>query len=293
MSKLNYNIEGNINFQEELKKLLNNPDSDDEHEKDICQISGYPLTSKCVTLECKHKFNYDALYKELMNQRYKYKNYNLNVMTPSDRKKFIDSKVNYFIRCPYCRNIQFTVLPYYEELGLNKEYGLNSLEKGLPNPLVLPGFNTNPNAYTIHKGLIFKNIPGVFCDNMNEFGDICINSYLYNIPNTQLHYCYYHYSAGCKKYKAEQMKIKKNLKLALKKEKEDKLNEKKKQLEDINNERVKNGLNPLKRLPKNEPKNETNSCTAILKSGINKGNPCGCTKIEKDGLCKRHAIKNI
>jgi hypothetical protein len=289
MSKtLDYAIEGNINFQDELKKLLNEDDNDDN----ICQITGIPLTDKFVILECNHKFNYEALYKELMNQRYKYKNYNLNTFTASDRQKFINSKATFFVRCPYCRNIQFNVIPYYEELGLKKEYGLNSLEKGLRNPLVLPGYNTNPNACIFHKGLVFKNIPGVFCDHMNVFGDICINSYLYNIPNTQLHYCCNHYSEGCKKYKKEQIKIKKDLKLVLKKEKEDILNTKKKQLEDINNERIQKGLNPLKRLPKSKENNaEPKGCSAILKSGVNKGTACGSLKIDKDGLCKRHAQK--
>lgn len=299
LKPLDYNIEGNINFQDELKKLLNEDDNDDT---DVCQISGYSLTDKFVTLECNHKFNYDALYKELMNQRYKYKNYNLNIFTASDRKKFINSKANFFVRCPYCRNIQFTVLPYYEELGLKKEYGLNTLEKGLPNPLILPGYNTNPNASIIHKGLIFKNVPGAFCDHVNIFGDICINSYLYNIPETQLHYCCHHYSEGCKKFKAEQMKIKKDLKLALKKEKEDALDAKKKQLENINIERALKGMVPLKRLPKPKVEEETpkpkveeenpkTGCSAIIKSGTNKGTICGALKIEKDGLCKRHAPK--
>ena len=52
----NYIIEGNINFQEELYKLLDEP-SDDEN--DICQITGLPLTEKYVILECNHHFNYD------------------------------------------------------------------------------------------------------------------------------------------------------------------------------------------------------------------------------------------
>jgi hypothetical protein len=291
-----YAIEGNINFHDELKKLLN--DDDDENNENICQITGYPLSDKFVTLECKHKFNYDAIYKELVNQRYKYKNYNLNSISLSDRKKFIDSGANFFIRCPYCRNIQFTILPYYEELGLNKEYGLNSLDNGLRNPLIMPGFNINPNVYTVHKGLVFKNI-GKFCDNVDTFGDLCVNSYVCNLPNTTLYYCYHHYRSGCKKYNMDQSILKKNLKLTLKKEKEDILNENKKQLEEINNERIKKGLNPLKRLPKkkdiqkedNIQKEEILCCSAILKSGINKGNKCGSTKIEKDGLCKRHAAK--
>lgn len=288
MSKLNYHIEGNINFQDELKNLLNNDDDDDEN---ICQITGYPLSTNFVILECNHKFNYVALYKELITQRYKFKNYDVSALSLPDRKKFINSAANYFIRCPYCRNIQFTILPYYEELGLNKEYGLNSLDTNLRNPLIK--CNINPNAYTIHNGHVFKNLPNIFCDFVNIFGDLCVNSYVCNIPNTTLHYCSHHYNSGCKKYKIDQTKIKQTLKESLKKEKEIKLNETKKLLEEINIERVKNGLKPLKRIPPKSEKDEiaTIGCNAILKSGINKGKECGCVKIEKDGLCKRHATK--
>lgn len=280
MLKINYNIEGNINFQDELKNLLNNDDNEDENQENICQISGYPLTTNFVTLDCNHKFNYVPLYKELTNQRYKFKNYSINSLSLTDRKKLIESTANYFIKCPYCRNIQFTILPYYEELGLNKEYGINSLDPNLPNPLI--NLDINTGGQMIYKGLVFKNFPGIFCNNVNIFGDVCTGKYVNNIPNTQLYYCCKHYSAGNKKYKMDQAKIKKDLKTALTKEKEAKL----KQLHEINEEKLKKGL---KQLPKNTV--TITGCTAILKTGINKGNACGCFKIEKDGLCKRHANK--
>jgi hypothetical protein len=53
---LKYRIEGNINFQDELYKLLD-IESDDEDK--LCQITGMPLTDKHVILECNHHFNYD------------------------------------------------------------------------------------------------------------------------------------------------------------------------------------------------------------------------------------------
>ena len=67
MSK--YTIEGNINFQEELYKLL---DEDSENEDELCQISGLPLKDKFITLECNHHFNYDALYREIYKQKYEF-----------------------------------------------------------------------------------------------------------------------------------------------------------------------------------------------------------------------------
>ena len=46
-----------INFNEELKKMIEMDDVDDDENN--CKISGSPLIDNCVTLECNHKFNYD------------------------------------------------------------------------------------------------------------------------------------------------------------------------------------------------------------------------------------------
>ena len=86
------------------------------------------------------------------------------------------------------------------------------------------------------------------------------------------------------------------------KEREDKVNEKKKLLEELNVERTLKGLSQLKRLPiKNKieqskinviqpyiPEENVIVCKAILKTGPNKGNVCGCKKIIDNGLCMRH-----
>jgi hypothetical protein len=34
------------------------------------------------------------------------------------------------------------------------------------------------------------------------------------------------------------------------------------------------------------------SCKAILKSGLKKGQPCG-NKVQKDGCCARHKVNNL
>lgn len=125
-----YKIEGNINFQEELYKML---DEESDDEEQLCQITRLPLKDKYVTLECKHHFNYDSLYREICKQKYEFKTYEPKSLSKKDLQKFRDSKLDYFIKCPYCRNIQFTVLPYYKELSLKKIYGINSLDK--PKPL--------------------------------------------------------------------------------------------------------------------------------------------------------------
>ena len=306
---LKYTIEGNINFQDELYKLLD-IDSDDEDK--LCQITGVQLTDKHVILECNHHFNYDALYKEIYKQKYEFKTYDTTTFSKNDKQKFKDSSLDYYIKCPYCRNIQFTILPYYEELGLKKIYGINSLDKTLPNSMIIYGSSCNvlpmdeSNNYTYKLyGTIFKK--GKCCGE-NSSGDECKHKYVSLISQTQLYYCRFHYKETITSIKmSEKKKImdaKLESKLAAKKEYEDNLNVKKKLLEETNAERVKNGLLPLKRL-RTKVENivehqdhviqeyiseeEPEGCSEILKTGINKGKLCGCKKIENNGLCKRHS----
>ena len=56
-----------------------------------------------------------------------------NVYSPVKRIFSLIKELDYFIKCPYCRSIQFTILPYHEELALEQKYGVNSLDKKLPN----------------------------------------------------------------------------------------------------------------------------------------------------------------
>ena len=48
----NYIIEGNINFQEELTKMI---DYDSDDETNICRITGLPLNDMSVKMECRDK----------------------------------------------------------------------------------------------------------------------------------------------------------------------------------------------------------------------------------------------
>ena len=310
MSK--YIIEGNVNFQEELYKLL---DEESDNEDELCQITGLPLKDKHIILECGHHFNYNALYTEIYKQKYEYKTYETCDLSEINLAKFINSKLDYFIKCPYCRNIQFTILPYYQELGLTEIYGINSLDKTLPNTII-NCYNSKPtsdyylNNHQYHKfGVLFK--AGKCCEKINNFGDICLNKYCATILNTQLSYCKHHYKCGLNRYKMLEKKKIIDAKLAAKKENEEKLNERKKLLEEINYDRVSKGLVMLKRLPiiKKNIENIENiveqeqtiqpyipeydsGCIAILKYGLNKGKHCGCKKIESNSLCKRHIVKN-
>lgn len=298
MSK--YTIEGNVNFQEELYKLL---DEDSDDETLVCQITGLPLKDNCVTLECKHHFNYEALYKEINRQKYYFRTYDVKTLSTTNLQKFNDSQLDYFIKCPYCRNIQFTILPYYEDLGLKQIYGINSLDKTLPNTMLINNQTKSYNSITpsYDPNYTFTLYKSIFkfgkCCYKTTFGDKCMSKYVCIIPNTESTYCVKHYK--------EKMN---EVKFAAKKEKEKNNNERKKQLEEKNAEREAKGLTLLKRLPLPKKKveniiehqvdqiqlyvpEEDSLCNAILKSGLNKGKKCGCKKIEKNGLCKRHIQK--
>ena len=123
-------------FNLELQKMLN----EDDDEDNLCLISSLPLTDKYVTLECNHKFNYEPLYREIYTQKYEFKTYDYSSLNGNNLIKYKLAQQDYYIKCPYCRNIQFSILPYYEELGLKKCYGINSLDRNLPNSIfnVLP-----------------------------------------------------------------------------------------------------------------------------------------------------------
>lgn len=105
---MNYIVEGNLNFLEELNNY--NDDNDDD---DSCLISGEKLEFNHVTLICGHKFNYNAIYNEVVYQKIG--------QGPSlaDHRKLNLKE----LRCPYCRNIQNKLLPFNASYG--KIIGVN------------------------------------------------------------------------------------------------------------------------------------------------------------------------
>jgi hypothetical protein len=278
-----YNIESNINFYEELFKSLD--DDDTVVQSKLCQITSMPLTDNHVTLECNHQFNYLPLYKEICNQKLKFKTYELTKLCKKDQEKVKASGLDYYIKCPYCRNIQFTILPYYEELGLHKVYGINSTNAEA---------NLKTNDYSIIYdqsymlyGREFKY--GKCCSQFHNPNIGFLGEYVATIPNTDKAYCRYHYRDAEKQHKSS---------------------EKQQLLDTMNATRVANGLKPLKHLKQTQNQNlivqatqtigtyipeegiTNNTCKAVLKTGANKGSPCG-SKIHSNGLCKRHCKKEI
>jgi hypothetical protein len=316
-----YSTEGNINFYDELFKSLD--DSDDDDDTQLCQITGLPLIDKSVILECKHHFNYDALYTEICRQKYDFKTYTVNALSKTEYSKVINSKLDYFIKCPYCRNIQFTILPYYEELGLKQKYGVNSLDKKLKitDSTLFPSYSNILDGKTFFSGK---------CCHLYTFTDPntglikkynCSNQHVTVIDTTNLTYCTSHYNKGLKNHN---LSIKNAAKQALKEQKEknkqikeeakeEAKKEKQLLLETQNKEREANGLPPLKKIKliKNKIENTIkqpqiisqyipeengeeqleNICKAVLKSGPNKGKQCFIKAVNNCEFCKRHTIK--
>ena len=325
-----YNIEGDINFFDELYKSLDIPEnehkcSDDDNR---CLITNEILNDKFVEMECGHKFNYIALYKDLTNHKNKF-----NAMETSSGQLKINE-----IRCPYCRKKHIGLLPYYEDLNLDKVHGVNYIDE-----------NKNYIQYTTYKGTPYKQCEYLSVNinydcNGNEQIEPSVNIYdnckfikcmlygtkIHNLINhgDEKVYCYLHKKIILKKYKKDdadktkeekqQAKIKLKQSINEVKQKETEAKQKIKKIKSelkslvkahkINNKSNKNKSNAE---TSNENNNEYDEniviglmptlnttpieeeCIKILKRGINKGNKCRC-KVYFGEYCKRHykVIKN-
>ena len=95
-----------MNFNELLQNEINNIEIQNEPEAKICHITFEKLKDNYIVLDCKHTFNYDAIFKEICIQK-----------TIINRKETQKLK-KYCIKCPYCRFIQKGILPYRESYNL-------------------------------------------------------------------------------------------------------------------------------------------------------------------------------
>ena len=296
-----YNIEGGIDFYSELYKSLDIED-DSEQDNNICLITNEPLIDNYVTLDCGHKFNYNAIYNDILNHKYKFNGMESTKLNKNQ------------IRCPYCRKKQNKVLPYYEELGFKKVNGVNYFD---PNNTEDNDYN---NIYSLKK-CQFKFLndnydpdkPETETNSKYSNSIICVNYgnkiNLYNNLNPHEpitygdnnSYCYFHKKIMIKHYKLqEKQKIKEALKAAKQKEKKEALIAKEliKQKEKEAKQKEKEAVKIIKKIPVENkilgPSNvligvsQNEGCIAILKSGPNKGNLCGC-KIINENLCRRHS----
>jgi len=285
---MKYNIEGNVDFYGELFNSLDNDESD---EKDMCLITGVPLEEHFITLECNHKFNYDALFTEIYKQKFKYKTYDKSHLNKNMLEKYVLSGKDYYIKCPYCRNIQFEILPYIENKKKEIIYGINTLDKAYNKALLS---NNNHTHSYMYKGTTFK-LDTHECSDIN-----CYNKYCAYNEKCKAFYCAKHY------FIKEKQKLKQEIleaKVKLKQEKldaKDKLKQEKLEAkEKLKQEKLEVKAKLKKEKPTNKvianttqisqyvPDNKFEKCSAILKSGLYKGQMCLC-KAFSDGLCKRH-----
>ena len=295
----NYKIEGNIDFYESLYSSLDYDSENDNNNNDqhICEITGQLLTKHFVTLECKHTFNYDALYTEICKQKFDFQSYTADVLSKTDLKKIRDNNFDYYIKCPYCRHIQFDILPYHDDLPFQLKYGINTCDKDfrVVNTSYVPSSNHLPANYTFNlygyqftKGTCYK---GTI--NSNGKNVPCYNCYATPVvapDGTTKLYCPIHVRAEMKAFKLEVKKKAIEDKLKAKDmAKADALSAKeaKKALKEANVVKVvKNNI-------------LCSCCTAILKTGTKKGQACGqkvfvsLTVGENNNSCKRHLPKII
>ena len=111
---MNYIIEDPVNFYAQLNDTT---DDDCCDGADTCLITHEPLLTDFVKMDCGHKFNYAPLFNDVFNHKQKY-----NALEKTSGKLKYNE-----IRCPYCRNKQTTMLPYYEDKGFGKVQGVNFL----------------------------------------------------------------------------------------------------------------------------------------------------------------------
>jgi hypothetical protein len=324
-----YIIEGGINFYEELYKSFDEPDIEAEETDNLCQITGLPLVDRFITLECNHKFNYSALYKEIYKQKFIFNTYTCSTLTDSEQVKFKDAKKDYFIKCPYCRNIQFTLLPYYDDMEHEKRYGINSLEmtQSDSNYLIKPKHN---NYSFMSYGYTFSN--GTCCKvlgNVDGKDIYCSSKMSSSVVEMNKSFCCQHIRSEVKQYNIEKKKKEKedlkkqkeDAKEALKKQKEDAREDLKKEKEEaklllklkaslqkiakkgkpttVQNLVTHQALNIETFVPDiNEVinadinANAVDGCQSVLKTGLKKGQKCGAKiSVNCPGFCLRHKPK--
>jgi hypothetical protein len=135
-----YKTEDDIDFYAELYSSLDNEITTDKEK--TCLITDEPLIDRYVTLDCNHSFNYVPLYKDLVNHKTKF-----NGMESSGLLK------NGEIRCPYCRQKQAFILPFYKDLGLKNVSGITTKPEAVYSSsfdysIKMCQYVTNPNQIT-------------------------------------------------------------------------------------------------------------------------------------------------
>jgi hypothetical protein len=285
---MKYNIENNIDFYQELyNSMSEDKNIDNDESTDLCLITNLPLKDKFVELKCGHKFNYGPLYKDILTHKRKFNNMEL-----------VKTKLKYNeIRCPYCRNVQNELLPYYDELSYPKEHGVNFFDLTKNNTYCECINSSNQCQYETEFVDSESNIQVQKCFHYGYIHYVLKNKY-----NNTNKYCYTHKLAVVKETKETIKNKKQKEKLEIK---EKKLEEKNKLKEELKEKKLQEKLKNNPKFAKNNDihnddenvvivsnisngnniNNET--CIQILKTGKNMGSKCG-SKIYMNCLCKRH-----
>jgi hypothetical protein len=173
---MKYNIEDGLNFYDKLKQSIDTSPSNDTNDILLCLISNTPLETHFFTFECGHKFNYIPLFHDIYNHKIKY-----NSMENSKGKLKMNE-----IRCPFCRNKQSGVLPYYSDLEFEQTHGVNYIDSNIVEDI---------NGFTYYK-CKFKTNNSLFnindTDSENNVKDILCNSYA-DVITPHICFCYKHF----------------------------------------------------------------------------------------------------
>jgi hypothetical protein len=302
MDNINYKLAENINFYDELYKSLDDDETDNDETK-ICQITGLELKDRCVTLNCKHVFNYDAIYTEICKQKFEFKTYTSESLSSAELKVWRHRGYDYFIRCPYCRSIQYDLLPYYNDMPHIQKYGVNTTDveyrvidksSHITNNVYNSGnYSYKVYGYTFKKGICQKITVNSAGKNLP-----CYNSFVSEVVGTYKTYCPCHIRQAAKDYKIslklKALEIKQKAKEDKQKAKEDKINaliesKTESKLKTKSKSKITNTvISQTTEISEFIPTETQQLCVAILKTGLRTGQECGI-KAYSGNMCKRHS----
>ena len=288
---MKYNIENNIDFYQELYSSMSEDKNIDNNDVNVelCLITNLTLKDRFVELKCGHKFNYGPLYKDILTHKKKFNNMEL-----------VKTKLKYNeIRCPYCRNVQNELLPYYDDLSYPKEHGVNFFDLNKSTTYCECINSINQCQYETTYVDNESNTQIQKCFHYGYVHYVLKNKY----NNTKI-YCYTHKQVVLKETKEKIKNEKQKEKLEIKQKKLEEKNKSKKELkEKILQEKVKNNIKNSKVAKNNDIHNDdenvvivsnisndninNETCSQILKTGKNMGSQCG-SKSYNNCLCKRH-----
>ena len=207
MDNINYKLAENINFYDELYKSLDDDETDTDETK-LCQITGLELKDRFVTLNCKHVFNYDAIYTEICKQKFEFKTYTSESLSSAELKVWRQRGYDYYIRCPYCRSIQYDLLPYYDDMPHVQKYGVNTTDveyrvidksSHITNNVYNSGnYTYKVYGYTFKKGICQKITVNSAGKNLP-----CYNSFVSEVIGTDKTFCPCHIRQAAKDYKLD------------------------------------------------------------------------------------------